>query len=308
MMLPKGITFEGFWPGFDTNDNFLTRLIRFTGTEHLFRNSSFTCKSVFSPNSHELIAISNLAKHLMKRVFLQNSLREPVKASSVSSKDSRKTVWYTGENVRPPLDIDISLSFDQDTYSGANIYFPLIYDTLLTSLLGDSDVFFGDIIVSDYLIGKREVTRIPAPSIATFINNGTPHRIRAIKAFERNINVAVYGKLNQKPLVRKSDVKDKFKFVMCFENDSYPGYITEKLLHAYALGSVPVYWGNLGKEFHLNRQAFINAEDFDSLDDLALFLKNMPNTAYETMYAQPLFNTTPDYNQVVEQIIARCLR
>lgn len=35
-----------------------------------------------------------------------------------------------------------------------------------------------------------------------------------------------------------------YKFNICFENASYPGYLTEKLFDAYACGCIPIYWGD----------------------------------------------------------------
>nr|WP_272916661.1 glycosyltransferase family 10 [Helicobacter saguini] len=35
-----------------------------------------------------------------------------------------------------------------------------------------------------------------------------------------------------------------YKFNLCFENSSYPGYLTEKLFDAFAAGCVPIYWGD----------------------------------------------------------------
>ena len=63
-------------------------------------------------------------------------------------------------------------------------------------------------------------------------------------------------------------VKDKlefikdYKFVLAFENVSYPGYTTEKLLEPLIVNSIPVYWGNplVGNDF--NKECFINYDDF----------------------------------------------
>lgn len=306
MLLPN-VKFEGFWPGFDEQDNFLTRLIRHTQTEDVFRNLSFLCQSVFVPDKGELVQISNLTKHYVKRLFgVEVSAKERFKDEFLT-KSSKKIVWYTGENVRPPLGVNVSLSFDQDLFSGTNIYFPLIYDTLLTSLLRDTDPIFGNRIESEYLFSTRECRKIPELSATTFVNNATAFRVLATQEFQKVLDLTIFGRMSGKILNRKSEIKDRFKFAICFENDSYPGYITEKLLHAYALGSVPVYWGNLGRESHLNRKSFIQADDFDSLADLSLFLKSMTADVYESIYNEPLFLSCPDYRGVIDQILERCL-
>lgn len=50
----------------------------------------------------------------------------------------------------------------------------------------------------------------------------------------------------------KHEFLQKYKFNICFENSSDPGYITEKYFHAKAAGCIPVYWGdpNLARDFH----------------------------------------------------------
>jgi GR25 family glycosyltransferase involved in LPS biosynthesis len=50
----------------------------------------------------------------------------------------------------------------------------------------------------------------------------------------------------------KHEFLQKYKFNVCFENASEPGYITEKYFHAKAAGCIPIYWGdsNLGRDFN----------------------------------------------------------
>lgn len=42
----------------------------------------------------------------------------------------------------------------------------------------------------------------------------------------------------------KLEVLRDYRFTIAFENEEHPGYTTEKLVHAWAAGSVPVYWGD----------------------------------------------------------------
>src|SRR6185437_5132720 len=54
--------------------------------------------------------------------------------------------------------------------------------------------------------------------------------------------------------------------VIAFENSSYPGYTTEKLIEPFFVNSVPIYWGNpkVGKDFNTN--SFINIKDVSQFD------------------------------------------
>ena len=35
----------------------------------------------------------------------------------------------------------------------------------------------------------------------------------------------------------------KYKFNICFENSSTPGYVTEKIIQSMYVNSIPIYWG-----------------------------------------------------------------
>lgn len=41
----------------------------------------------------------------------------------------------------------------------------------------------------------------------------------------------------------KMTTLSRYTFALTFENTDYPGYITEKILHALSAGCVPLYWG-----------------------------------------------------------------
>ena len=115
-----------------------------------------------------------------------------------------------------------------------------------------------------------------------------------------------------------------YKFNLCFENSSFPGYLTEKLFDAYNAGCVPIYWGdtslriglaneNGGGDFNpsdleaidmripaideqlldykINPKAFINAHNFPNLNALLDEVKRIDNddAAFEAMRREPLF-------------------
>ena len=67
-------------------------------------------------------------------------------------------------------------------------------------------------------------------------------------------------------------VKDKYKFLgqykfnIAFENCSHDGYVTEKIMEAFAAGVVPIYYGDPRIAEDFNPKAFINANDFSSFE------------------------------------------
>lgn len=54
----------------------------------------------------------------------------------------------------------------------------------------------------------------------------------------------------------------EYKFMLCFENTIKPYYLTEKLLHAYLAGTIPIYAGASIAQSWLNPKAFIQISDF----------------------------------------------
>lgn len=90
---------------------------------------------------------------------------------------------------------------------------------------------------------------------------------------------------------KKEFIKD-YKFVISFENSSYPGYTTEKLIEPMLVNSIPIYWGNprVGEDF--NTKSFININDFKSFDDAIQYIIELDNNdeKYLELAAQPWFN------------------
>lgn len=55
----------------------------------------------------------------------------------------------------------------------------------------------------------------------------------------------------------------EYKFTIAFENTKAPGYTTEKLWDALRMCSIPIYWGNPEIGEYINKDCFINCNDFD---------------------------------------------
>jgi hypothetical protein len=94
-----------------------------------------------------------------------------------------------------------------------------------------------------------------------------------------------------------------YKFNLCFENSSYPGYTTEKLYEAYMFGTVPIYWGSPTIECDFNPKAFLNWHDYQDDDAFmeAIIEVDTKPELYEQMYMEPLFNSWKEpYNKYLD--------
>lgn len=93
------------------------------------------------------------------------------------------------------------------------------------------------------------------------------------------------------PIENKIEFIKDYKFVIAFENSSFPGYTTEKLIEPLIVNSIPIYWGNpvVGKDFNTKR--FINIKDasqFDTAIDKIIELDN-DQEKYLAMRNEPWF-------------------
>lgn len=62
----------------------------------------------------------------------------------------------------------------------------------------------------------------------------------------------------------KIDFIRDYKFTIAFENGLMEGYTTEKLIHPFLAGSIPIYYGNPMVTEEFNKEAFIDCNSFDN--------------------------------------------
>jgi len=106
----------------------------------------------------------------------------------------------------------------------------------------------------------------------------------------------------------KVDWMRNYKFNIAFENTTYPGYTTEKILEAFVSGTIPIYWGNplIGLDF--NTKAFVNCHDFKSFDEVIEYVKEIDQneTLYQDYLRQPMLNGGVETEFCLEEnILAR---
>lgn len=104
-------------------------------------------------------------------------------------------------------------------------------------------------------------------------------------------NVGYVLERGDRSVEAKLEFINKYKFNMCFENASYPGYATEKLFEAFCGKTIPIYWGSPTIEVDFNPKAFLNWHDYQDDNE---FLKRIieldnDNDEYVEMYLQPMF-------------------
>ncbi len=209
-------------------------------------------------------------------------------------------IFFTAENQRPNFrECDYAFTFDYPTDS-RNYRLPLYrlgrdsYPKLLT---------------------PRDPDRVMREQrgFCSFVNSNERARER-IEFFDK---LSQYRRVDSGGRVRNNTggrVADKheftrqFKFAIAFENSSYPGYTTEKLMDALIADAIPIYWGDplVGNDF--NKRAFIDCNDFDSFDDVVEHVKRVDqdDDLYREYLSEPFFvgGVEPEFLRA-ENITAR---
>lgn len=112
------------------------------------------------------------------------------------------------------------------------------------------------------------------------------------------------------PVADKRSFIRNYKFTIAFENSSYPGYTTEKLVEPLLEHSIPIYWGNpeVGRDF--NTKAFVNWHDFGSDDAVINFVRDLDrnDALYLAMLREPRFNLNQLPDCVNEDLIVGFLK
>jgi hypothetical protein len=101
---------------------------------------------------------------------------------------------------------------------------------------------------------------------------------KPIQGFEKECHNAVlkaYKGIITADVRIKREVMAGFKFALCFENCSFPGYITEKIFDCFLAGCIPVYFGAPDISDLVPSSAFIDFRKFSSFADLDQFLRGM---------------------------------
>jgi len=212
-------------------------------------------------------------------------------------------VFYTGENERPwDYKCHNSISFDHFEFEGKNYRLPLYviydYDNHFRDAPNTSNIDRGLI---DLIGKKKEFCSFVVKNGGCQKRNDWFHKLNEYRPVASGgplfNNIGYVLPRGEESVSAKLRFLNSYKFNLCFENSSYPGYATEKLYEALCAKTVPIYWGSPTIEVDFNTKAFLNWHDYQ--DDEAFFeaIKEVDESPelYEEMYMAPMF---ADYQKV----------
>ncbi len=222
--------------------------------------------------------------------------------------NSDRKIWFTGENIRPPLhlDFDAYLSFDSDVVDTRNIYMPLWILNIDWFDIKNVHGFAGVSPTQDDLLKRRSIGNVDLLQkkfCVSFIGNPENTRLSAVKFLSSKGNVDLFGRINGTLIDKKIDIGSKYKFILAFENTVSPGYVTEKLLEAHLSGAIPIYWG-LDIHEYFNKDSYINFADFESFNHLADYVAEVSNNKIlmEKFLSEPIMNKPFPMAELVSRV------
>ncbi|MFA5512188.1 MAG: glycosyltransferase family 10 [Candidatus Kapaibacterium sp.] len=252
-MKPKiRIYFTDFWNNFDIHDNYFTHLLR---------------------DSYEII-IDKLNPDFL---FYSNFGIEHINYLCTK-------IYFTGENIRPDFsecDWAFSFDFSDDDRNYRLPLYALFADLNDLTKARDAErhlkdkTKFSNFIYSNPGAKKRR---------DFFFKLSEYKKVDSAGRYMNNIGGSIGGFEDAK----RKFIRD-YKFTIAFENSSYPGYTTEKILDPFLCHSVPIYWGSPRVSEDFNPEAFLNYHDYhdekefidriieiDNNDKLLLDILNKP--------------------------------
>lgn len=225
------LQFAGFWDSFDPADNYFTRLLAHRYRLELCDDPDFL---IFA--------------------YVGRRRRDYRRYDCVR-------IFYTGENIAPDWSAcDWAFSFEHSTHprhfrlphwpfyvDPTALVKPPTYDPAATLARKSRFCAF---VVSNPLCRTRNdffrrLSRYKPVDSGGRVLNTLGHRVGDKLAFLRD-----------------------YKFTIAFENESHPGYTTEKIVEPMLADSLPIYWGDplVGRDF--DTRSFLSAHDSATLDDL----------------------------------------
>jgi hypothetical protein len=215
-------------------------------------------------------------------------------------------ILYTGENQRPNYnECHYSLSFDysEDPRNYRLPLWALILNWFDRPYRDERDQAYLHNI--DDFLNKKHIEK---SKFCSFIaSNAAGKRLEFLPKIYQYKHIDCGGRIyNNVPQIKgrgdqiyKIEFLKDYKFNIAFENSSFPGYCTEKIINSMFAGCIPIYWGDPLVVDDFNENSFLNWHKFNSDEKLIEEIIKIDNNQdlYNDMINQPWFkdNKIPDF-------------
>lgn len=174
-------------------------------------------------------------------------------------------IFFTGECIVPNFnECDYAIGFDRMDFGDRYLRMPLYsvfeyrnaYETLkdrklVTAKDLKSKTCFCSFVVSNGFAAQRA-------RLDFFEQLSKYKKVNSGGRFRNNIGG---------PVIDKIAFQKKHKFCICFENTTYSGYTTEKLVEAFASRTIPIYLGDPTVCEDFNEEAFVFVNNYKTFED-----------------------------------------
>ena len=246
--------YAGFWDGFDPRDNFFTRLLGRRWRVEIVDRPDFLIHSCIGRRKHDHLA------HDCVRIFYTAENWPP---------DWHSTDWgFTFEHTDHPRHFRLP-------------HWPLYVDPARLVKPPGHD--------PDAVLARK--TKFCAFLVSNPLGRMRNEFFRRLSKYKPvDSGGKVFNTLGYRVADKYAFLSD-YKFTIAFENESYPGYTTEKVADPMLADSIPIYWGDplVGRDF--DTRSFLSAHDSGSLDDLVdrVIAVDRDPRLHRRLLAQPWF-------------------
>lgn len=179
-------------------------------------------------------------------------------------------VYITQENDVPNLNIcDYGVSFHDISFGDRCFRLPnyCYHNDAFSNLRSDKRMLCDSPLSRDFCSVVISNDLFSSPERFSYWNKIAEYRpVASGGKFRNNIGG---------PVKDKFDFLSHYKFNLAFENSEVEGYTTEKITDAFYAGTVPIYWGNPKVQLDFNPDAFININDFASIDEAVEYIRKV---------------------------------
>ena len=185
-------------------------------------------------------------------------------------------IFTCEENIRPPWnECQYALTGDYDPSPG-HLRLP-IYVRSIRHV--ENDPSFGSLYQPNITLGKHPHHDWPAilarkTKFCAFVySNGlAKERIALFERLSKYKQVDSGGKILNNiggTVTHKLAFLEDYKFTIAYENASYPGYVSEKIVEPMFVHSLPIYWGSprIGDDFNTKSFVLSNNRSVDDVVD-----------------------------------------
>lgn len=274
------IAFVDFWEHWNPQDNFIVDVLRKKYEVEISDDPDYIFYSNFNP--------------FMEHMKYQDCVK----------------IFYTQENLCPDFNFaDYGIGFEDLRFEDRYLRYPICF---IPQRYGNAWKY----MEKKHLMRKEELD-VKREFCSFVVSNDKASPIRK-EMFEK---LSDYKKVDSggrylNNVGMPKGVPDKFKFEsnhkfsICFENSRHSGYMTEKIVEAFAAGTVPIYWGDPLVTTVFNREAFVNVSDFPNVDEAIAYIKKIDNddALYMRMLRTPaLMEESKEIWTTMQQELAKFL-